>query len=73
MYVHVRVATAQKKEVIEEVDATHLKIAVREPAERNLANRRVIELIARYFATTTSKVRLVNGHTAPSKLLSVDI
>lgn len=72
MYVHARVRAGAKKEEVEDAGDNRLRIAVREPAEQNLANRRVIGPVARHYRAVPGKVRLVSGHRSPSKILSVD-
>ena len=71
MYVKVRVIAGAKKESVEEASAGHFKISVKEPAERNLANRRVVELVARHYILPPKQVRIISGHTSPSKILSI--
>jgi uncharacterized protein YggU (UPF0235/DUF167 family) len=71
MYVSVRVLAKAKKEMVEELKGGRLKISVKETAERNLANRRVLELVARHFKLPEDKVRLISGHTRPSKIFAV--
>lgn len=71
MYVKARVAAGAKREEFSRDSDTHFTIAVREKAERNAANTRVRELIARHFGVPAGKVRIVNGHQSPSKLLDV--
>lgn len=73
MYVSVRVIAGAKKEIVEELKGGRLKIAVKEPAKQNLANRRVLLLVARHFGLAQNKVRLISGHTSPAKIFSVDI
>lgn len=73
MYCTVSVRTDAKKESIERIGDSRFHIAVREPAERNLANGRVRELIALHFKVPVGKVRILGGHRSPSKLLSIDI
>ncbi len=73
MYIKVRVRAGAKEESFDKVSTDHFKVAVREPAERNLANGRIIELVARHFKVPTGKVRIVSGHHSPSKILSVDV
>lgn len=73
MYVYVRVTAGQKREFVEVVRKNRFKIAVREPAERNLANRRVAALVAKHYKTDTARVRLISGHTSPAKIFSVDV
>jgi len=71
MYISVRVQTGAKRERIEETGKGRLNIAVRERAERNVANRRVLELVAAHFGVPKTKVRLISGHMAPAKLFSI--
>jgi uncharacterized protein YggU (UPF0235/DUF167 family) len=63
MFVHVIVTPHSRKEV---------HIRVREPAERNMANKRVIELIARVFQVPATQVRILTGHRSPSKMVCVE-
>jgi len=80
MYIHVKVTAGAPKESflprpsragqVEKKD--HFEVSVKEKAERNMANTRVLELVASYFKVPLSKVRIVNGHRHPSKLLVVD-
>jgi len=72
MYIHVKVKAGVGKESFKVKSADHFEISVREKAERNMANTRVLELIAGYFKVPVSKVRIVNGHRSPSKLLIIE-
>jgi len=71
MYIKVRVIARAKKEIIQEVSAGHFKISVKEPAERNLANRRVVELVAAHYKIPPKQAHIISGHTSPSKILSI--
>ncbi len=72
MYVKVHVRAGVKKEELVVESHDHLLILVKEKAERNMANRRVIEMVAGHFSVTVKKVRIISGHHSPSKMLSVD-
>lgn len=72
MYIHVKVAAGVKKETFKKKNEDHFEISVGEKAERNMANTRVVELVAEYFGVAVNKVRIVNGHRSPSKLLIID-
>ncbi len=72
MYVSVRVMAGARRESVEELKNGRLKISVKEPAEQNRANRRALELVAAHFHVLKSRVRLISGHTAPSKLFSIE-
>jgi uncharacterized protein YggU (UPF0235/DUF167 family) len=72
MYVSVRVQAGARQEKIEVLPKGRLRVQVREPAERNLANRRVRELLAGHLGLPLASVRLLSGHTSPSKIFAVD-
>lgn len=73
MYIKVRVIANSKKENIQKKSEDHYIVSVREKAERNMANKRVCEIIAYVFNIQTKDVRIINGHQSPSKILSVNI
>jgi len=72
MYIKVKVTTGAKKEKIVEKSKDHFEIFVKEPAERNLANKRVIELLRDYLNVYNVDIRIVSGHHSPSKIISLD-
>lgn len=71
MYIKVKVIAGAKKENVEKVKVNEYKISVREPAERNLANSRIIFLVAKEISIPQSRIRIISGHHSPSKILSV--
>ena len=71
MYVRVAVYPGSKKESVTEQGPHRYEIKVKEPAERNLANKRVKEILASHYKTTESKVRLVSGHQNSRKIFAV--
>ena len=71
MYLKVIVTPGARREFVEgKGDA--LVARVREPAERNLANTRVREIIAARFKIPAGKVRILTGHRSRSKMVSID-
>lgn len=72
MYVRVKVSPGAKKERVVRTGDTEFEIAVKEPAEQNLANRRVHELIAHELGVSVKKVRIISGHRSPRKIFSVE-
>lgn len=70
MYIHVRIKTKQKIELIEKVSETKYVVCVKEEAKQNRANTRMIEMIKDYC--NVSVVKIVSGHHSPSKLLSIE-
>ncbi|MES2953461.1 MAG: DUF167 domain-containing protein [Patescibacteria group bacterium] len=71
MYIRVNVITGAKKESFQAAGENRFDVAVKEKPERNLANKRVLELVAIHFDVKPKEVRIINGHHSPSKMLSV--
>jgi uncharacterized protein YggU (UPF0235/DUF167 family) len=70
MYIKVFVTPGAKKEKVEEKDET-LLISVREPASGNRANNRVRQIIADKTGVPFGKVRILTGHRARGKMISI--
>lgn len=73
MYVKVRVTPKAKKETVNRVSNTELAVTVREPAEQNLANRRVREIVSEVYEISLGKVRMISGHRSVSKMFDVEL
>ena len=73
MYVKVRVYPGMKKERVNKAAPHAYELVVKAPAERNLANERVRELIAAEYSVRVRSVRIVSGHHCPSKVLEVEV
>lgn len=70
MYLKLKVIPNSKMEKVEKLKDDEYRIWVKAPAENNHANTRVLEMIRDMFLN--KRVRLVSGHTSPSKIVSVD-
>jgi len=73
MYIKVRAFPSAPKESVDKMSDDTFTISVKEPAEDNRANRRIIELVAKQFGISTSSVRIISGHHSPGKILSVSV
>ena len=73
MYIKVKVVADSKSEKIQKVKDDLYHISVKEPALRNLANKRICEIIASIYGLNTKAVRVVSGHHSSSKILSINI
>jgi uncharacterized protein YggU (UPF0235/DUF167 family) len=73
MYIKVKVMAGAKKEDIKKKNKDTYLISVKEPAERNLANKRVCELVSIDLKVPVKIVRIISGHQSPSKILSINI
>ena len=71
MYIRVRVSAGAKKESFEANSGDSFLVSVKEPAEGNLANRRVLEIVAKHFIIEPKQIRIISGHHSPGKILSV--
>lgn len=71
MYIKVRVTVGAKKELVKPISKSSYTIHTKEPAERNLANAKVRELLARELGIEKAKIKIINGHHSPSKLISI--
>ncbi|MBU4536416.1 DUF167 domain-containing protein [Patescibacteria group bacterium] len=72
MYIKVKVFPKSKKESLEKIKDFRFEIRIKEKAEKNMANKRVLELLAEYFKIRVKDVKIISGHHHPVKLLSVD-
>lgn len=70
MFIHVKAFPNAKEEKVEKLGESQFKIWVKEEAERNMANERILEITRKMF--NTRDVQIISGHTSPSKLLSID-
>ncbi len=73
MYIKVVAKAGSKKENFIQKSKDHFEISVKEKAENNMANKRIIEILALYFKVSNGEVRIINGHHHPHKLLVVDV
>ncbi len=71
MYVRVEVRPGARKESILQTDDKTYTIAVKEPAERNMANMRVREVLAQHLSVAIGKVKMVSGHRSVRKIFDI--
>jgi uncharacterized protein YggU (UPF0235/DUF167 family) len=71
MYVRVAVYPGSKKESVTPQGEHRFEMKVKEPAERNLANVRVKELLAEVYKIEVKQVRLVSGHQNSRKIFAL--
>ena len=73
MYVKVTALPGAKKEKIVETKKDHFNIAVKEKAERNAANARILEVLSVFLHLPKANLKIVIGHRSRSKIIDVDI
>lgn len=69
MYLKIKVVPDAREEKIEKLKEDEYRIWTKMPAENNLANTRILEIIRNEYPGQS--VRLVSGHHSPSKIVSV--
>lgn len=72
MYVKVRTHPSSKKERVTHTQEHEYEIRIKEPAERNLANTRVREIIAREYQVPLGQVRIISGHRSRTKIIGIN-
>lgn len=71
MYLKIKVKAGQKREEVEKVNENTFHISVKEKAERNMANTRILEILSLELKIPINKIRIINGHQSPTKLISI--
>ena len=71
MLIHVKIHPSSKEDKIVQKNDTSFIVYVKDPAEGNMANRKMVLLVADKFNIIKSKVRIVTGHHQPSKILEI--
>ena len=70
MYIKVRVKTEYKKEYFEKVNENTFNVCVKEEGRNGQANQRVIEILKEEL--NKKNIKLISGHTSPSKIFSIE-
>ena len=65
----IKVEAGAREERVEKINESRYHISVKEPAEDNKANSRILEIIQGLYPG--KRIRLVSGHRAPSKICEI--
>ncbi len=60
-----------KRNHIERITDKDLKVWIKKPPEKGLANEALIALLAEYFDISKSQIKIIKGHTSRKKLLQL--
>jgi len=71
MKIFVRVKPKAKEEKVIKVSDKNFKISVKEPPEKERANRAVLKALADYFATSQSNIKIISGSTSKQKIIEI--
>lgn len=72
LHIRVKVKVGAKKEELTQKSEGNFLISVKEKAERNMANKRVLEILSEFLKLPKGKIKIVSGHQSPSKLLVIE-
>jgi uncharacterized protein YggU (UPF0235/DUF167 family) len=70
MYIKLKVLTDRKEEQVTCVSSDEYHLSIKEKAENNRANHRVLEIMRTFYPNTS--IKIVSGHHSPSKIISVN-
>lgn len=70
--VKVKVVPNSKKAKVEQTEGGVLKVNVDAPAKEGKANKRLVEILAKYFSKQKSSIRIVKGWTSKNKVVDID-
>jgi uncharacterized protein YggU (UPF0235/DUF167 family) len=70
MFIKIKVKTGSRTEKVEKKADDLYFVSVKEEAERNLANKRVLEIMRALYPKKS--VKLVKGHHSPTKIIEVN-
>lgn len=71
MQIRVKVTTGAKKEILKKTSDNSFEISVKEKAERNLANKKVRELLSEHLSVPVRSIKMLTGHHSKGKILEV--
>ena len=71
MKIFVKVKPRAKIEKVEKVDERNFTVFVKESPIKGLANQAVTKVLAEYFKVSSSKVKIISGHTSKQKIIEI--
>ncbi|MEA2033335.1 MAG: DUF167 domain-containing protein [Euryarchaeota archaeon] len=70
--VNVKVVPNSKKAKVEQTEGGILRVNIDAPAKEGKANKRLVEILAKYFSKPKSSIRIVKGRTSKNKVIEID-
>lgn len=71
MIIKVKARPSSKKEEIKKLSENEYEISIKEPAENNKANNRIISLLSKEFNISYKKIKIKNP-ASKNKLINID-
>jgi uncharacterized protein (TIGR00251 family) len=73
MLIQVKVVPKSSKRMVSELSPDNFKVWVHSAPEKGKANEEVIELISKYFAIPSSRIKVLKGEHSRTKTLAIDM
>lgn len=73
MRIYLKVVARSSRQKVEKISEGDYKIWVKAVPEKGKANQEIIEILAGYFETTKSKIKIVGGKTSSKKMVDVEV
>ena len=71
MKIFVQAVPNSKQAKVVKISANQFSVKIDAPAEQDKANQRLIEILADYFQTNKSSIRIVHGCKSRNKLIEI--
>ncbi|RMA97612.1 DUF167 domain-containing protein [Hydrogenothermus marinus] len=71
MKIRIKVKPNAKKEEIKKIEDDYFEIRVTVVPEKGKANKKVIEILSKYFKVPKSNITLLKGETSKEKLFEI--
>lgn len=71
MRLRIKVNSSAQSESVRELADGSLQIRTRAPASKGKANKRVLELLGKYFDTPPGNLEIISGHSSSVKHITV--
>lgn len=72
MKIFVKAKPNSREEKVEKVDEQNYVVSVKEPPIKGMANLAIRNVLAVYFKTGSSNVRIVSGYTSRNKIIEIN-
>ncbi len=70
--IKVKVKPNARKEEIKELDKDYFEVRTTAVPEKGKANKRVIEMLSKYFKIPKSRIKLIKGETSREKIFVLE-
>lgn len=69
--IRVKAFADAKKFHIEETEHQKIRIFVREAAQNNQANKKILASLAEFYEIPQNKLKMISGHQSPNKIIQI--